>query len=129
MNRKSLSNKQLQAILNLNATERYKHTIKQIVGWNEVWGLYDQDWALLEDNGSLYFPIWPAEEYAALCATGRWGRYSPKNIDLGEFFGKIVPHLIDEKKILSVFITPTDPGFTPDYEEFSGDVSEELDKY
>ena len=61
--------KQMEAVLALSGVKRFEHFIKVIVDWREVWGLYQDGWALAEaDDGIIVFPLWPAKEYAQVCA-------------------------------------------------------------
>jgi hypothetical protein len=37
----SISQKQIEAILRLPVPGRYSHFIKKVVGWKQLWALYD----------------------------------------------------------------------------------------
>ncbi|MBP9868146.1 MAG: DUF2750 domain-containing protein [Alphaproteobacteria bacterium] len=61
--------KQMEAMLALPDIKRFEHFIKIIADWQEVWGLYQGGWALAAaDDGTTVFPLWPAKEYAQVCA-------------------------------------------------------------
>lgn len=55
-----ISQKQIDAVIALEGTKRYKHFIKVIADTQEVWGLYKDGWALAgtEDN-QKYFQCGP----------------------------------------------------------------------
>ena len=78
-----LSKQQTNAIINLRAQSRYDHFIKQIADCEEVWGLYNDGWAVAADNsGTEVLPVWPANEYARICTTHDWEAYEPMSIAL-----------------------------------------------
>jgi len=71
-----ISPKQIQAILALPRVKRYSHFIKVAADRRMVWGLRAQGWALAKtEEGKQVFPVWPAREYAQLCANGCWDGY------------------------------------------------------
>lgn len=119
----------MQEALKLEAPKRYEHAIKQIVGWGELWGLYDNGWALVGDGTEKYLALWPAKEYAELCINNEWGSYHSKNIKLEDFMEKTIKDLIENRIHLAIFITPEDKGITPSYEEFVKDINNELERY
>ena len=91
--------------------------------------LYSQGWVLAGTSESqLVFPIWPAHEYAALCATGDWQEYAPREIDLDVLFEELIPSLKERKTLLGVFYTPKDRGVIPTLEQFEEDLRTELEK-
>jgi hypothetical protein len=108
-----LPSKQIESVLLLPAPKRYEHFIKQVVDWEEAWGLYSDGWALAgADEGEKVFPLWPAKEYAALCATGQWSTYSPKAIPLDDVLEALLPRLDSDRVLVGVFYTPADTGIT-----------------
>lgn len=125
-----LSQKQIDAVLSLDGNARYQHFIKEIVGNDEIWGLFNGGWAMSEDqDGNQQFPLWPASEYARLCAVGAWEKYKPESFDLEDFLDNLLPKLDESGVGVSIFMTPTGLGTTPDIGQFADDISAELDKY
>lgn len=64
----------MEAVLALPGIKRFEHFIKVIANWQEVWGLYQDGWALsAADDGTTVLPLWPTKEYPqfALKASGR----------------------------------------------------------
>ena len=49
-----INQKQIDAVLKLSGAERYQHFVKKIADWEEVWGLYQDGWALLETENNKY---------------------------------------------------------------------------
>src|SRR4051812_31525339 len=65
-----------EAVLRLDATARHTHFVKRVVDAELVWGLWKDGWALMADEtGQQVFPLWPAREYAELCAVADWEGY------------------------------------------------------
>lgn len=76
--------KQMEAVLALPGIKRFEHFIKVIADWQEVWGLYQDGWALAAaDDGTTVFPLWPAKEYAQVCAENEWWT-APRTVDKPE---------------------------------------------
>ncbi|MBL8176487.1 MAG: DUF2750 domain-containing protein [Bryobacterales bacterium] len=72
-----------QTVKDLDGSARYEHFVKHIADCEEAWGLYDDGWAMGEDDeGNATFQLWPAKEYAALCADGEWAGYEAAAIPL-----------------------------------------------
>ena len=126
-----LSLKQIEAVMALPASRRYEHFIKQVADWEEVWGLYLDGWALAaaDDDETPAFPVWPAEEYATLCAAGDWEGYEPSVIELDDFLNELLPMLSKDGVLISVFYLPKGVGVNVDSERLSFDIKEELTKY
>ncbi|MEW6349323.1 MAG: DUF2750 domain-containing protein [Thermodesulfobacteriota bacterium] len=124
-----ITKKQIEAILALPGPKRYSHFIKLAADQNMVWGLYSEGWALAgtddQSNQNEVFPIWPAREYAALCATGIWEGYCPREISLDDLLNGLIPRLKDTGRLLGVFYTPNDKGVLPSFDQFVADILSE----
>jgi len=126
----SLSNEQILNILKLAGPDRYKHFIKRVADYEEVWGLNNNGWAMAAtSDGIEVFPVWPAKEYAELCAQGDWVDYNPKEISLSEFMGEILPELKEKGIGICVFYTPSDKGVIPEISQLLNDLEVELENY
>lgn len=125
-----ISEKQIEAILALPNDKKFKHFIKTIVAWEQVWGLYEGGWALAatSDNQPV-FPLWPAKEYASLCACKEWSGYEPKFISLNEFTEELLPQLRKDGVLPGVFYTPNGQGVTPPIDELLKAIEAELERY
>lgn len=125
-----INQRQIDAILALPSSKRYEHFIKVVADCQEVWGLYDKGWALAAtDAGETVFPLWPAQEYAALCAEKEWSGYAPEPFSLDDLLNELLPKLKQDGVLLGVFYTPSDKGVTPGIDQFMDDLSRELDRY
>jgi hypothetical protein len=121
--------KQIQSIVALPGQKRYEHFIKVAADQRRVWGLYRDGWALAGTAvGERVFPLWPAREYAELCADGDWAGYLPREIDLDELFDGLVPALRERGTQIAVFYTASDKGVIPDLHQFEADLRAELAK-
>lgn len=126
----SMNPKQIEAVIKLPAPKRYDHCIKVVADRQVAWGLYSDGWALAgTSDGKAVFPIWPASEYATLCAVGDWAGYAPKEIDMEDLLDGLLPSLIERGTLLGVFYTPEDKGVIPDMSTFESDIRHELSKF
>jgi len=125
-----ISDKQIAAVLALPGNERYKHFIKRVADSELAWGLFDEGWALAAtDDGARVFPLWPAEEYAKLCAVGEWGGYAPRSFSVEELLEDLLPMLQEDGVLPGIFYTPDDKGVTPAVELLRQDLAAELQNY
>ncbi|MGY4302880.1 hypothetical protein ACVIJ6_000123 [Bradyrhizobium sp. USDA 4369] len=125
-----VSPKQMEAVLALPGIKRFEHFIKVIADWQEVWGLYQDGWALAAaDDGTTVFPLWPAKEYAQVCAANEWTGYEPRSISLSDFTEVLLPKLKLDGVLPGVFFTPTSKGVTPSVDELKSALEAELQNY
>lgn len=124
-----ITQKQIEAVVALPGPQRYSHFIKVAADQRRVWGLYREGWALAgTDDGRPVFPLWPAREYAALCANGAWASYEAREIDLEELFDGLLPSLRAKQTAVGVFYTPRDQGVLPELDQFEQDLRTELSR-
>jgi len=125
-----INQKQIESVIALPGEKRYEHFIKLVADWEEVWGLYQDGWALAEtDDGQKVFPTWPAREYAELCANREWAGYKPASFSLDDFIEELLPNLKRDGVLPGVFYTPSDKGVTPTVDKVLADLSRELENY
>ncbi len=125
-----LNSKQIAAVVALPGKARYEHFVKVIADRQEVWGLYENGWALAgTDDGTTVFPLWPAREYAQLCAEGQWVGYEPRAISLNELMDELLQKLKKDGLLPGVFYTPSNRGVTPTIDELKSAVEAELENY
>ena len=125
-----VSEKQIAAVLALPPPQRYDHFIKKVVGWQKMWGLYDDGWAMSETNdGKPVFPLWPEKEYAQLCATADWAEYEATEIDLDEFMAELLPMLEERGVHPGVFFVPDQGSIDVTIGQLREDLERELGKY
>ena len=124
-----VSPKQMEAVLALPGIKRFEHFIKVIADWQEVWGLYQDGWALAAADGTTVFPLWPAKEYAQVCAANEWAGYEPRSISLSDLTEILLPKLKLDGVLPGVFFTPTSKGVTPSVDELKSALEAELQNY
>lgn len=124
-----MNNKELEAICNLPAQKRYEYFVKKIADYEEVWGLFNEGWAVSEDEkGNKLIPFWPKEEFAKLCAIGDWKSYKPKSLDLDSFMSKWLTGMKEDGLKPSIFWNNKDSIVVETNVLLSG-IEEELENY
>ena len=124
-----LTPKKIESIQALPAPKRYSHFIKVAADQRQVWGLYSSGWAMIgTDDGRNGFPLWPAAEYAQLCAVEEWKDYSPRSIDLDTLMRILVPRLKESGDCIAIFPTPAQKGILPDIDVMESDIQNELNR-
>lgn len=102
----------IQAVLQLPATRRYAYFLRRAVEAGEVWGLDADGWALaVDEEGGDVLPLWPAAEFATLCAKRLWEGFEAKRLPLDELMRVVLPQLEAEGLSLGVFFTPQGQGY------------------
>ena len=125
-----VSAKELEAVLKLSGNDRYKRFVKLVADWEEAWGLYDEGWALAnDDDGNSVFLLWPADKFAEICATDDWGRYKPTAIPLTELINDLLPMLKEDSILPGIFYIPKGSGVTPSVDRLIADLKMEASKY
>jgi hypothetical protein len=125
-----INKKQIESVITLPGQKRYNSFIKIVADWEEVWGLYQNGWALAAiDEGKQVFPVWPAKEYAQLCTDKEWGGYYPQSFSLKDFMEELLPNLKNDGVLPGVFYTPSDKGITPTVDQLLADLNKELENY
>ena len=124
-----MNEKEFNAVIKLPANIRYEYFVKKVVDWEEVWGLFDDGWAMTEDdNGRLMMPFWPKKEFAAYCAFEDWSNYKPQNISLDEFISNWLPGMKEDGYNPSIFWNRVDSAVL-EIDTLILDLEEELKKY
>jgi hypothetical protein len=125
-----MNEKQIEAVLALSGPERVKHFAKVVADREEAWGLYDDGWASsATDDGGTAFPLWPASDYARLCAAQEWSTYSPRAISLDDLMEALIPMLMEQSALIAVFQTPEGRGVTVAPDELQAMLASELERY
>jgi len=124
-----LNSKEIEAVSKLPASKRYEYFIKKVADFEEVWGLFDDGWAISEDEeGNPLIPFWPKKEFAHLCAVDEWKNYKPEKIELEEFMREWLPGMKKDGIKPSIFWNNVD-SVVPDIDRLISDLEEELKKY
>src|SRR5580704_17194945 len=126
MSPRTVSTNEIQSTLRLPGPDRYNYFIKYIADTEEAWGLWDDGWAMGKDDYDRpTFPIWPAREYAALCADGPWSNYEPTGIPVQELIHELLPMLDEDGIQPSIFRTPEGDAVIPTVPQILTDLTNE----
>lgn len=121
--------KEVEAILALSGPRRYDYFIKTVAEHEEVWGLYNDGWALAgTDDGIEVFPVWPQKVYAEMCIEKGWGDNQAKAINLFEFIEDLIPELLEDGILPCIFYLPSDKGVIPTADQLLEDLKTELQR-
>lgn len=125
-----VSEKEIEAVLRLDGEARFKRFIKVVVDGEQAWGLWEDGWALLEDDsGARVFPLWPAKEYAELCRSRDWTNHKAAPIALDDLLNELLPRLREQGVLPGVFPTPSGRGVTPTPDILEAALRKELERY
>jgi hypothetical protein len=121
----------IQNVINLNVEQRYDYFIRKVAEYEEVWGLYENGWALLSDKDKrIIIPFWPEEDFALLCCTEQWANYQPKMISLDDFVNKWLPGMHSDNRYANIFYTPaTKIGTVVEPNVLLENLKEEMENY
>ncbi len=127
----NLNHKEFENVISLTPEKRYIYFIKKVADWEFMYTLVNEDgeYAISIVNNHLLIPFWSFPEYAEYCKINKWENYIIKKISLEYFENKLMDLIIKEKYLVNVFPVLEKTGFIVTLEEFTRDLSEELDKY
>ena len=121
--------KETEAVIKLPGETRYAYFIKRVADQNQVWGLWNEGWAMgRTDEGTPTIPIWTAREYAELCKLGDWSEFQPQSIPLREFMQEMLPNLVRDGVRISIFDTPAEHAVFVSDEDLLSSLEIELSK-
>lgn len=124
-----MDEKEYQALLKCSGEKRYKYFIKKVVDYEEVWGLYDDGWAMTaSDDGEMMIPLWPKKEFAEACALDEWKNYRAEKIELEEFIEQWIPTMKEEGYLPSIFWNNID-SVVVKVDTLRAHLEEELENY
>ena len=124
------TNKKINNILKLSPIERYKYFIRKISDFEEVWGLYNDGWAMTKSNDKVNSIIfWPEKIFAEKCINDEWKNYIPKAITLDTFIEKWLPGMNSDGLDVAIFYTLENKGIIIKPLDLRDDIKAELDQY
>ncbi|MFC3912535.1 DUF2750 domain-containing protein [Pseudaeromonas sharmana] len=112
-----------QALLALDADQRYDHFIQAVVAAGELWILRDAEGCmLLTADEDECIPVWPSAELAQLWAEQEWAGCQPEAISVKRWLDNWVKGMTEDGLAVAVFPLPEEIGVVED----PADVAEAL---
>jgi hypothetical protein len=104
--------------------------VKRVADEDRLWSLWKDGWVLAADDaGHQVVPVWPHQNYASMCANGKWSGHSVKEIDLDAWMECLLPGIARDNRLVAVFPTPENKGAVVDAGRLAADLEEELKNY
>ena len=122
--------KEVEAMFKRKGPERYKYTLRRILDCEQVWSLRNSEgWALFGGNNvSAAMPIWPAEQFAKLCAIEDFSDCVPEMIPLRSFIEEWLSKLDNDNVLIAVLPDTSSNAVVVDARRFGTDLSNEVDR-
>lgn len=126
-----VDDKELRAILSLNAPKRYSYWIKKVTDQEEIWSLWAEGgWALASDKeGREVVPVWSHPRFASVCTVGAWQGYEPRMINFSAWMERWLPGLVHGRRLVAVFPTPSSRGIVVSPMRLKEDLEKEASLY
>ena len=94
----------MNRVAQLTSEERCDYFIRKVADFEILWGLYGgAGWASSEIDGEIVMPVWPEEDFAALCATNDWDTLLPKKIELFVFLNQWISGKLNQYHYFGIF--------------------------
>lgn len=126
-----MNENKIKNIIVLPVEERYRYFVNKVVDFEEVWGLYNDGWAVLgnKDN-SVVMPFWPEKNFADRCIADEWTGFKPKSINLQDFLDKWLPGMEKDNRFIAVFYLPEmKENIIITANELKSDINQEQEQY
>ena len=101
-----LQEREIWATLAADSRRRCEYFVHRVLETRRVWGLYDDGWAALGDEGRPVLPFWPHETYAHLFRGENLADYVPRAIGLEVFLDECLPEMRRTGVGVAVFPVP-----------------------
>jgi hypothetical protein len=124
-----MNSKEFEAVIKLTVNKRYQYFIKKVADYEEVWGLYNDGWAITQDeSGAVLIPFWPKKEFAEFCATADWKDYISEKIESEEFIDDWIPGMKTDGNKAAIFWNNNESAL-PELDVLLKDLELELENY
>lgn len=126
----TVSEKQLENILQLGCETRYDYFLNKVADWGELWILVNAEQQFLklyaEDEDLEYVPVWPHEIFAQHYASNLEEPLQPRKLDLETFFERWLPGLTRDGLSIDIFPVQDDNVLLVTPAEFRDDLEARL---
>ena len=130
MDRPELTRIELESAFGLDAPKRHSYFVKRVADWEVAWGLGQDSWALVaDDDGRVAFPLWPAAEFAAVCARDSFAGAVPERVGLSDLLHELLINLERDGLLVAVFPTPSNKGMLESPLALAKSLNQELRNY
>jgi hypothetical protein len=124
-----MNKKEFEALIKQPPKIRYEYFIKKVVDFEEVWGLYNDGWAMAQDEeGNPLIPFFPKKEFAENCAKKEWAGYKAEAIILDDFINDWLTGMKTDGNKPSIFPTDDDTAVV-NIDVLLNDIENELENY
>lgn len=123
--------REIENICNLKSFDRYNYFIRKVADFEVLYSLRNKngDFAISVRDDFSMLPLWSDEVFAKLNATCEWIDYEVVSISLDELQNTIFLFVAKNNLLINVFPINNKTGFVVNLEEFSRDLTLELEQY
>ncbi len=105
------SEAELSSLKSASAEERLHYFLTRAMESEEVWGLGDRSgWRIKEVADKEMIAVWPYKPLAEACAGEDLGAAQADAVSLEQFVDRVLKLMADQRLLVEVFPTPTQPG-------------------
>lgn len=119
---------EINGVLNSSEEKQYEYFIKKVVDYEEIWGLYFEQWFTIKDGDRVIIPLWPKEEFIQDNIKKSEEQYKSKSIDIYDFIDLWIPKIIEKQLSIALFWDGK-RYLNVDIEKFVSDLEDEMDNY
>ena len=118
-----------QALLALDADQRYDHFIQAVVAAGELWILRDAEGCmLLTADDDECIPVWPSAELAQMWAEQEWAGCQPEAISVKRWLDNWVKGMTEDGRAVAVFPLPEAIGVVEDPADVADNLLRQMSK-
>jgi len=123
-----MDSKKIENILKMSNENKYSYSLRKVADFEEVWGLYNEGWAMLGNRSNeVVFPFWPEKEFAKFVAEDTWEEYIPKSVNIYDFIEKWLPSM--SKDNINIFYDSINKGLIVSPLKLKEDLELEMEQY
>ncbi len=105
-----ISDQEFNAVSALDGPARYRHFVKRVADWEQVWSIRDSTGWVVSNRAAArqFVPVWPHARYAQACTIGAWQNARAAPIPLSEWMDEWLPRMTARRQRVAVFALPSD---------------------